>query len=429
MTAKHHDMPPEQFRALARGGGGADAIETLVAAEHSKHLILLASVAARAGRPPQDRLALAGHQLLASVQRHDADAAAAVVRYPAVGAWALHTLRGNQAIPGASPGGLASVAAAAAIRAGVEAEIEVPVTGGVVTLPTLGVAAAEGSTAVVRTRPAEVRSGSLRVAIRPGADGWQELRPARAGSLDVLLDDLDPFRMPASDGEPAGRLTPSQVAEFTAALRAGWEVLDPARAAEIAALVRVIVPYQAPPGGVVSTTSPEAFGTVAMSLPPDRYTCAEILIHETQHVKLCALLDLVPLTRPDEGQRFYAPWRPDPRPASSLLQGTYAFLGVAGFWREQRRAAPGPDVRHRAEQDFARWRDAAALGAQTLLGSGQLTPAGLTFTAEMSRVLDGWQREQVPDEALALARGEAERHRARWLADNDSSVGSAAGPG
>ena len=68
-----------------------------------------------------------------------------------------------------------------------------------------------------------------------------------------------------------------------------------------------------------------------MSRQPDKYTCAETLVHETQHLKLCALLDLVTLARPDDGRRYYAPWRPDPRPAGGLLQGAYAFLGVSGF--------------------------------------------------------------------------------------------------
>jgi uncharacterized protein len=427
MTARHHDMPREQFEALARGEGGTDAIEKLVAAEHSKHRILIRAVVdmAKAAGRPEDRLVHAGYELLEEVWRHDPDAADVVIRYPCVGAWALHTYRGDQAIPGASPGWLAAVAAAAAIRAELPAEIEVPVVGGAVTLPTLGAAIADGPTAIVRTSPGTVRSGGGCVAIRPGAPGWQELRVARVGALDVAVDDLDPFRMPASDGESAGRLTAAQVAQFTATLRAGWDVLDPARAEEIAALVRVIVPYEAPPGGLVSTTSPEVFGTVAMSLPPDPYSCAEILIHETQHIKLCALLDLVRLTERDQGQRFYAPWRPDPRPASGLLQGTYAFLGVAGFWREQRLAAPRPDVRRRAEQAFTRWRDAAALGAETLLASGQLTADGKMFTAEMARVLRDWQREPVSDDALADARHQAEQHHTRWLADNEARASHA----
>lgn len=420
MKADHHALSRGQFAVLARGGGGADAVRELVAAQHSRHKILMRAVAevARQGGRPDDAIALAGYELLARVQQQNPAAADAAIGYPSVGAWALHTLRGIQSVPGAQPSGLATVAAAAAIRAGIDAEIEVPVFNGTVTLPSLGTADAVGATAVVRTKPAEVLSGGLRVPVRPGGPGWQELRRAQAGSLDVLVDDLDPFRMPAADGEPTGRCTPEQVTELATSLRAAWAVLSPASAAEIAAIVRVIVPYQAPESGHVSTSSPQSFGTVAMSRQPDKYTCAETLVHETQHLKLCALLDLVALTKPDDGQRYYAPWRTDPRPASGLLQGAYAFLGVSGFWREQRRAAPEAPVRQRAEAEFARWRDGAALAAGTLHSSGQLTAAGQDFVGEMSLVLDAWRHEPVPDDALVLARRKADQHLTQWQADN-----------
>jgi len=374
--------------------------------------------------------------LLAQVQRRDPAAAAEVIGYPSVGAWALHVIRSSQAptesastdtasaataaLPGVRPSGLTTIAAAAAIRAGLDAEIEVPVLGAGVLLPSLGTAEAVGGTAVVAGKEAEVRSGNLRVQVRPGGPGWRELRQVTVGPLSVLIDDLDPFRMPTPDGSPTGRLTPSQVTQFRDTLRAAWPVLSSASAAEIAAIVRVIVPYRPPESGNfnISISSPQVFGTVAMSRQPDKYTCAETLVHETQHLKLCALLDLVTLTRPDDGQRYYAPWRPDPRPISGLLQGAYAFLGVGGFWREQRQAAPEPGIRQRAHAEFARWRDGAATAAATLLGSGQLTSAGETFVETMAEVLDGWRREPVPDDALAVARRESDRHRARWQANN-----------
>jgi uncharacterized protein len=234
----------------------------------------------------------------------------------------------------------------------------------------------------------------------------------------VLVDDLDSFRMLAADGEPTGRLTPVRVAELRASLRAAWPVLSPASAAEIAAIVRVIVPYRAPAAGHVSISSPQAFGTVAMSRQPDEYTCAETLVHETQHLKLCALLDLVTLTRPDVGQRYYAPWRTDPRPAGGLLQGAYAFLGVSGFWREQRRVAPEPAVRQRAQVEFARWRDGVAAVVETLLGSEQLTTLGQAFVGAMAGVIGAWRRESVPGDALAIARRKSARHLAQWQTDN-----------
>jgi uncharacterized protein len=73
-----------------------------------------------------------------------------------------------------------------------------------------------------------------------------------------------------------------------------------------------------------------------MSAPPDPIIGTVTLTHEIQHVKLGALLDLVTLTLPDDGRRYYAPWRDDPRPLGGLLHGVYAYLGVTEFWRRQR---------------------------------------------------------------------------------------------
>jgi uncharacterized protein len=421
---KSHELSSGQFAALAQGGGGSagvDAVAQLVAAQRSKHLILVAAVAdiARRGDSPGDRIAVAGYELLARVRRQDPAVAEQVICYPSVGAWALRTLQGNEVIPGSLPSGLATVAAAAAIKAGMDAEIEVPVVDDAVVLPSLGVADARGATAIVNTKNAEIRSGGLRVEALPGASGWQDLRHVRVGSLHVIIDDLDPLRMPSMDGQPTSRLTPMQATEFAASLSDAWDVLSSTSAEQIAAVVRVVVPYQAPESGRVSTSSPQSFGAVAMSRQPDKYACAETLVHETQHLKLCALLDLVTLTLPDDGQRYYAPWRTDPRPASGLLQGAYAYLGVSGFWREQRRVAVGLPAKRRAQAEFAQWREAAALVVDTLLSSGQLTSEGRDFAGKMAEVLNAWQREPVPRDALVVARQKADRHLAQWQADNE----------
>ena len=149
--------------------------------------------------------------------------------------------------------------------------------------------------------------------------------------------------MPSSP-DLASRLNSADAGRLDAALRQAWSLLEahhPGLAAEIAAAVTVIVPLTDNPGGQASASSMATFGAIAMSVPADQYTGAETLAHEMQHLKLSALLDIVTLTLPDDGQRFYAPWRPDPRPIGGLLQGAYAFLGVSGFWRRQRRLADG----------------------------------------------------------------------------------------
>jgi HEXXH motif-containing protein len=245
------------------------------------------------------------------------------------------------------------------------------------------------------------------------------MRHVRAGSLNVLIDDLDPFRMPAV-ADLALRVSTVDASKWDTALQEAWPLLEvhhPAVAAEVAEAVTVVVPLTNARGGQASSSSSATFGAVALSEPPDPYTCAATLAHEVQHLKLSALLDIVALTLPDDGQGYYAPWRPDPRPISGLLQGAYAFLGVSGFWRRQRQLADDT-IRLRADTEFARWRAAAAHVVETLRSSGRLTPAGLEFIQGMSQTLDAWQDEPISAEARTVARLEADMHLARWQSEN-----------
>jgi uncharacterized protein len=424
MSVAYHGLSREVFLDLATGQGGRSAVSQLVAAEDSKHRLLLRGVLDAASDSEQHALAREGFDLLTEAARADCEAAEAVIRHPSVGVWARRTIvasRGGAAMSGAEPGKLCAVGAAAAIRAGLSAEIEVTATGGRVMLPSLGVAQVRGRSALVRCGGDQVTVGPVVLPDDPqqNAPGWVGLPRVRAGSLDVLIDDLDPFRMP-----DAPDLAPRQagVQAWQDVLGQAWQVLEcahPVVAEEIAVAVSAIVPRLRPATGTVSTSSPEAFGAIAMSLPPDPLTCAETFTHEIQHLKLGAVLDIVTLTMPDDGRRYYAPWRDDPRPLAGLLQGTYAYLGVSGFWRRQReydadhydgeRAGPG-----RADTEYVRWRTAAAQGAQALLASGRLTPAGVEFVSEMARTLDPWQQEPVQAQAQDQARHMAESHLARW---------------
>lgn len=430
MKRPYHHMSRELFDALARGGGGHDAVHELAAAQYSKHVVLLCSMldVARNAGTEQSLRTRRGYDLLAEVQRYNRTAAETVIRHPSVGAWALRTVqayRGGRAMPGAEPGGLSAVAAAAAIRAGLPAEIDVAVTSGRVMLPSLGAASVIGGAATVRSGKgcAEVISPTRRVEVptdpHRDAPNWQGLRQVQVGSLSILIDDLDPFRMPSA-AHVLPRLSAAEYGEWAAAFQQAWPLLDQdhvAVANEVAPAVTVIVPLPKPPKGQVSSSSPETFGAIAMSRPRDLITCAATLAHEVQHLKLSALLNIVTMTLPEGGERYYAPWRDDPRPLKGLLQGAYAYLGVSGFWRRQRQITGGA-IRLRANAEFARWRAAVTLVIETLRTSGRLTPAGMDFVKGMECTLGRWQDEPVPAAAAALARREAELHLARWQSDN-----------
>jgi uncharacterized protein len=293
----------------------------------------------------------------------------------------------------------------------------------------LGAAAVDGDTAIVRCAPghgaADVLSSGRRVHLAADpyqdAPAWTALRRLRAGPVEVLIDDLDPYRMPATT-DVAPRLAADKAEIWDSAFQEVWSLLrrhHPATAEEAAAAIRVLVPLNAPPHGQTSSSSVENFGAIALSPPGGPRDFAVALAHEVQHLKLAALLGMVPLTKPDDGRRFYAPWREDPRPISGLLQGAYAFLGVSRFWRQQRFLDKGPDGLN-AHVEFARWRTAALRVTDTLRVSDRLTADGQDFVQGMGRTLRSWEDEPVPAEAQAVARQEAGQHLARWQTTHGS---------
>jgi HEXXH motif-containing protein len=230
------------------------------------------------------------------------------------------------------------------------------------------------------------------------------------------------------DGWAPGELAPDlrvddspDVVLWRARIAQGWALLvrDHREVAEeLAASVTVLTPLRAPPSGVNSATVVDAFGCVFLSLPPDAASVAVTLAHELQHIKLNALLDLFEMLDPVAGERFYAPWRDDPRPLAGLLHGTYAYTGVSAFWRRQRACETSAALASHADMEFAHWRVSTLEAARRLLGSGRLTPVGRRFVAGMAEVLGLWCAEPVPKEALVAASRRSAEHRARWSADH-----------
>jgi HEXXH motif-containing protein len=423
---------------LAVGGGGAGAVAELRAAQRVKTLLLLRGIVeeAAATRHPHAGLAADAYGLLSEMESRAADQVGRVLRHPAAGAWAWRTYRSLSRRTGEEdPGRLGALALSAAIGSQTACKLRLPVAGREVMLPSLGLLTlpAEMRAGVdVTVRPdgtgtgsdtgngtgAELGFGRFTVRVDPHRDGpgWQALHRLEAGpGLSLVVDDLDPYRWAAADVvEP--RLSAERRRWWQACLRDAWRILTAHHgtvAEEVAAATSVLTPIQAPASGQNSATSRETFGTMALSEPRHGLGFAETFAHEVQHAKLTALTDLVDLTLPDDGQRHYAPWRPDPRPVYGLLQGAYAYLGVAGFWHRQRAFESG-DAGFRAQVEFARWREGAHLVTGTLQASGCLTERGQEFVAAMRRTLERLLAEPVDPAAAARARREADRHREEW---------------
>ncbi|MFG2074345.1 HEXXH motif domain-containing protein [Nonomuraea maritima] len=422
MNLTEHRVPVDMFTDLATGGGGPETIEWLARGQYSKHLLLVRGVldAAKQGGHPAEAAVRRAYDLLDAVQREHPEAVDAVLRHPSVGAWGRHTIRTLDV-----PEQLAALAAAAAIRAGITCEVDVPVIDGFLTLPSLGQVTVTGSAATVHcsAEGAEVSAGGQIVRLDENVPGWYGLRPLSAEAagvrLDVVVDDVDPYRAPGLSNA-RGRLTEHESRHWQHLLDDGWHLLaghHRVAAQEVASAIRVFTPLSAPAHGLSSATSRETFGCIALSTPPDGHALAVTLVHETAHAKLSAVLDIVALTEPDDGSLHYAPWRPDPRPIGGLLQGAYAYLAVTDFWRRQRHQEEGEEA-VRAGAEFARWRDGARQVGRTILDSGRLTAPGEHFVELMVARLDAWADERVDAASLELAKDAADRHRSLWRERN-----------
>jgi hypothetical protein len=236
----------------------------------------------------------------------------------------------------------------------------------------------------------------------------------RAGYELLVTDDayLDRYTLPMSADLDAGQLE-----QWRQRVGSAFGVLVRQHrwaAGPVAAGVGVIVPLTPhSETDLITATSPAAFGAIATSWPPDPVTLAETLIHEFQHVKLCGLLDLVPLAT-SGGDKVYAPWRRDPRPAGGLLQGIYAHVGIVRFWAAQRHAETEPDDILRAQAQFARWRPMITAAVDTLRQTGSLTAEGERFAELVRAAGERFADEPVPDDAVQVAREASLDHWLTW---------------
>ena len=357
----NHLLQETTFSALAEGGGNSAEIRLLHEAQLSKHLMLLHGISAAAdvgGRGPA--AFRAGYALLARVQAANPAAGAWLLGLPHLGGWLHDCLIRIEQGADVDFGHFACLAAAAAVRGGVGFEFDVPVRDGRIRLPGLGSLRVAGQPDWIRLccDGERVRAGGEAAADRrllvpdDGSAGtllpqWSGTPMIRAVADDVawhvLLETGDPYldryTLPMSAG-----LTAAELGNWRRRVQSAWEVLvrhhrwaaDP-----VAGGISVIVPLTPySDTDLVSATTPAAFGAIATSWPPDPVTLAETVVHEFQHVKLCGLMDLVPLVE-SGGKKVYAPWRAGPtaglRPPPGDLRPSRdrALLAVAATCRNR----------------------------------------------------------------------------------------------
>ncbi|WP_216899925.1 aKG-HExxH-type peptide beta-hydroxylase [Nocardia alni] len=394
-----HSLTANQFTELASGSGSAETVGRLVVAESSIQRELLAAVGQFG--PQRDRRFAAAWELLTALDVTAPDAVATVLAHPYAREWAVGLLNDLQAGTPALADAyhLEALAASAAVHAGLDLRVPVPVRGEVAPLPTFGALAADGQDRVW------IHAGSM--------DRFELAEPLRtmtAGDLTVTLEDTDPYRVrPYIDTEihPADRLPAKQAGVWRRAFIRAMNFIDlhlPGYGEGLRAGLRAVTPLRSDGVHDRSASARLAFGAVGIA--PRRVepiSLALLLIHEFQHVKLGAIMDLFELhDLADTQPRYAPPCFAHPRPIEGLFQSTYAHLGICEFWRIHRNLTSG-DAHAAGQAHFARSRALTLAGIERLLEADSLTSMGRTFVLTMQDSLAPWLAESVDRDAEAAA--------------------------
>jgi HEXXH motif-containing protein len=428
-----HQLERTLFDGLADGGGGSAAIEALRTAQLSKYCLLIGHLLRHWPGNPAERDALADY--LDRARARSPESFAEILGAPLVGGWTAIVGRAERQGRGtwSDFGHLGALAMLACAAAGIDGEAMVPVRDGIVSIPGLGAATVgigeQARLVASGGRLTVVATGAVVEVPEPTGDdspAWQPVRYLDATAVGqhirVGLDDLDPYRH-GHHAPPALRLPPDEVDRWRVLFAEAWRLLAerlPERAGELAAGLRTLVPLASTDERTArSATIRHAFGVFGLTRPPSAPDFAVTMVHEFQHSKLSGILDVTPLSDPSDGRRYFAPWRTDPRPLAGLLQGVYAFVGVADTWRALRDVDIARPV---AEAKFAEARLQVDRGLTSVEQSGALTPAGERIAARLRQVTDTMLAEPVPTATAHAAEQALERTRRLWLDRNGASV-------
>jgi HEXXH motif-containing protein len=321
---------------------------------------------------------------------------------------------GGEAPSWREAGVLPAIAAAAAVRSGLRCTIAVPVVQGAVTLPTVGQWQLPATGFPAGQVELSIADGEVAAAQAGTFLRARDHRVSAGGrTLAITFEDLDPHREFRAPVAPAP-LDAVEYEEWTKLLGEAWHLLTRWHgdcAEELAAGLRALVPLGAGTD-VFAASSSHAFGAVALSAKATATQLAEALVHEIQHSKLNALVDLVDLTTTDTGW-VYAPWRDDPRGLIGLLHGIYAFTAVVEFWHVQRDLVPRAESR-RARFSFALRRGQVRAAIESLRGDTRLTDLGRAFVAGASVRLSVCESAPVADDLASTVADLLDEHRVAW---------------
>lgn len=191
---------------------------------------------------------------------------------------------------------------------------------------------------------------------------------------------------------------------------------DSGTAADMIALVKWYVPLYTPDMRTHNSFSSEDLvGVIFLSEAYAEVNLAEAMVHEYFHNQLYMLMEAHDVVQFEVGQKFYSPWRTDPRPNYGLIHACHVFSGVADFYAAAEKL-PAFSDRHDA---FRRNRTKRCI--QVRMGLRQIRRELLPELGQ--RLVDAMEDEVAEHEAdLGITDHEVPdwlaTHLATWHRDN-----------
>jgi len=139
--------------------------------------------------------------------------------------------------------------------------------------------------------------------------------------------------------------------------------------------------------GARSHSSPRLPGIILTSAT-DLYQAADLLCHETAHMRLGAALAHDPLLHNGLTTGFPSPWRSDSRPLYGLLLGVHAFLDVCRFHQRVIDTQPGHPQSDISATIASRQAGHVKSAWATLAAVADPTPLGQTLLSKLEQEVE-----------------------------------------
>ena len=181
---------------------------------------------------------------------------------------------------------------------------------------------------------------------------------------------------------------------------------SPRCASLIAEEIQFVVPLRHDKSAHHSFTLSNLPGLLFVGGSDNLLQIVEAIVHETGHARLHHANEVYPLVSGPEQNRYYSPWRDDPRPPVGLIHGLYVFTLILLFWLD---GLESGDLSLREDDRSYINSRIALIGSQVreaaaVLDQAELSPFGLQLLSTLRSLVPETADLPVPVVELESAR-------------------------